>query len=68
MAKQRKWINFARYTSPPIGKARQMEVTIDPGSNTSDCVVLPAIYMRILMDDGHEYEGWLKQMKEDEEE
>ena len=66
MAKQRKWINFARYTSPPIGKARQLEVTIDPG--TSDGVVLPAIWMKILMDDGHEYEGWLKQVMEDEEE
>ena len=66
MAEQRTWINFARYSSPPIGKARQLEVTIDPGDPNYRT---PAgIWMKILMDDGHEYEGWLKQVMEDEEE
>ena len=61
MAEQRKWINFARYTSPPIGKARQIEIE-------QYDTPLPSIWMKILMDDGHEYEGFLKQVKEDEEE
>ena len=61
MAEQRTWINFARYSSPPIGKARQMEAIIE-GDN------LGGIWLRFLFDDGCVYEGWVNRVKEDEEE
>ena len=72
MKSGRQWINFARYSSPAtcIGKARQMEVKWVSGKNGRRGEWLDnrlAIYMRILMDDGHEYEGWLKQVMEEEE-
>lgn len=61
-SRTRKWINFARYSSPPIGRARQMEVVLDDSDPES-----PGIYMKILYGDGHEYEGWLNRVKGEEE-
>ena len=65
----RKWINFARYTSPPIGKARCLEAVIYPGHEREirGVAVEKSIYLRILYDDGHEYEGYLTRIQEEEE-
>ena len=52
----RKWINFARYTSPPIGKARCLEAVTDFDHEGDR-----GIWLRISYDDGHEYAGWLTQ-------
>ena len=60
----RKWINFARYTSPPIGKARCLEAVIDEGGGDAE----KGIYLRIMYDDGHEYEGWLTRTQPTQEE
>ena len=62
---ERKWINFARYSSPPIGKGRMLEATMDAGDGES----APGIWIRMSYDDGHEYAGWLvRQVDEEEEE
>lgn len=58
----RSWINFARYSSPPIGKARCLYAVHDNSDDTE------GVFLHIKYDDGYEYEGWLKRIHKEAEE
>lgn len=54
----RRWINFARYTNPPIGKAQCLDAVTD---FDIPAIMGRGIYLHIKYEDGHEYAGWLTQ-------
>tara|TARA_R100001509_G_scaffold162525_1_gene134343 strand:+ start:104 stop:283 length:180 start_codon:yes stop_codon:yes gene_type:complete len=56
MESRRQWINFARYSSPPIGKGRILHCEIQDDNLVMDMTL-----------DGVRFIGTLHQVKEEEE-
>tara|TARA_Y100000004_G_scaffold194123_2_gene258028 strand:+ start:1685 stop:1864 length:180 start_codon:yes stop_codon:yes gene_type:complete len=56
MKPRRQWINFARYSSPPIGKGRILHCEIQDDNLVMDMTL-----------DGVRFIGTLHQVKEEEE-
>jgi hypothetical protein len=56
MKPRRQWINFARYSSPPIGKGRILHCEIQDDNLAMDMTL-----------DGVRFIGTLHQVKEEEE-
>ena len=65
MSENRRWINFGKYSSPPIGRGKILDCFITDKYNPLD---LPMLYLKLEVN-GVVYEGALPvKVSEDEEE